>query len=123
MRTLILAAALAALAAPALAQQSAAPPAGAATGAPPSDTLQAVTTRGIILTVQGMDIDVSYTPDGKFSALDGQVTGTWRIDGDKLCTASTVDPDETCVQYPTGKKSGDSFDLTGPRGTATIRIK
>jgi hypothetical protein len=88
-----------------------------------ADTLQEVTTKGIVLTIQGMDIDVTYTPDGKFTALDGQVTGTWRIDGDKLCTSSNFDPNETCVAYPHDKKSGDTFDVTGPAGTATIRIK
>ena len=88
-----------------------------------ADTLQEVTTKGIILTVQGMDIDVTYTPDGKFTAMDGQVTGEWRIDGDKLCTKSNFDPAEQCVEYPKDKKSGDTFDLTGPQGTATIKIK
>ena len=106
MRTLFIAGALALIAAPAFAE-----------------TLKEVTSRGIILTVQGMDIDVTYTPDGKFTAMDGQVTGTWRIDGDKLCTTSNVDPNETCVAYPADKKSGDTFDLTGPQGTATIKIK
>lgn len=88
-----------------------------------ANTLQEVTTKGIILSAQGMDIDVTYTPDGKFTAMDGQVTGTWRIDGDKLCTTSNFEPDEQCVEYPKDKKSGDSFDLTGPQGTATIKIK
>ena len=88
-----------------------------------ADTLQEVTTKGIILTVQGMDIDVTYTPDGKFTALDGQVTGTWRIDGEKLCTTSNFEPTESCVAYPHDKKSGDPFDLTSPQGTATIKIK
>ena len=109
MRTLLLAAAAAALAAfatPALA-----------------DTLQEVTTKGIILTIQGQDIEVTYTPDGKFMAADGQVTGEWRIDGDKLCTKSNFDPTEQCVEYPKDKKSGDSFDLEGPQGVATIKIK
>ena len=106
MRALLAAVAAAAFATPALA-----------------DTLQEVTTKGIILTVQGMDIDVKYTPDGKFTAMDGQVTGEWRIDGDKLCTKSNFDPNETCVAYPKDKKSGDTFDLTGPQGTATIKIK
>jgi hypothetical protein len=94
-----------------------------AAGPAAADTLTEVTTHGIILTVQGMDIDVTYTPDGKFTAMEGQVTGTWRIDGDKLCTTSNFDPNETCVEYPKDKKSGDSFDLTGPAGTATIKIK
>ena len=86
-------------------------------------TLQEVTTRGIVLTVQGMQIDVTYTPDGKFTAMDGQVTGEWRIDGDKLCTKSNFDPEEQCVAYPKDKKSGDSFEVSGPQGSATIRIK
>lgn len=106
MRRLLIAAAILALAAPAAA-----------------DTLQEVTTKGIVLSVQGMDIEVTYTPDGKFTALDGQVTGTWRIDGEKLCTTSNFEPAEQCVAYPTGKTSGDSFDVTGPQGTATIRIR
>mgnify|MGYP001603635585 CR=1 FL=1 len=92
-------------------------------GAAAADTLQEVTTKGIVLSVQGMDIDVTYTPDGKFTAMEGQVTGTWRIDGDKLCTTSNVDPNESCVAYPKDKKSGDTFDVTGPAGTAAIRIK
>jgi hypothetical protein len=106
MRLLIAAAAVLALATPAFA-----------------DTIQEVTTRGIILTIQGMDIDVTYTPDGKFTAMEGQVTGEWRIDGDKLCTKSNFAPEETCIAYPTGKKSGDSFELSGPEGSVTIKIK
>ena len=88
-----------------------------------ADTLQEVTTHGMILIVQDMNIDVVFTPDGKFTALDGQITGTWRIDGTKLCTTSNAAPDEQCVEYPTGKKSGDSFEVTGPQGSATIKIK
>ncbi|MFZ5720947.1 MAG: hypothetical protein ACOY5Y_15915 [Pseudomonadota bacterium] len=86
-------------------------------------TLQEVTTRGIVLTVMGADIDVAYTPDGKFTAADGQVVGEWRIDGDKLCTKSNFDPAEQCVEYPKDKKSGDSFEVVGPQGAAMIRIK
>jgi hypothetical protein len=96
---------------------------GLMAGAAAADTLQEVTTKGIVLSVQGMDIDVTYMPDGKFTAMEGQVTGTWRIDGDKLCTTSSVDPNESCVVYPKDKKSGDSFDVTGPAGTATVKIK
>ena len=88
-----------------------------------ADTLTEVTTHGIILTVGDMDIPVTYTPDGKLSAMDGQVTGTWRIDGDKLCTTSNFDPNESCIEYPKDKKSGDSFELTSPQGTAMVKIK
>ena len=86
-------------------------------------TLEEVVKHGIILTVEGMDIDVTYTPDGKFTAMDGQVTGTWKIDGEKLCTSSNFDPNESCVVYPAGKKSGDAFEVTSPAGTAGVKIK
>jgi hypothetical protein len=100
---------LAALAAPAFAQQS--------------STLQELTTKGMVMEAGGMQIEVTYKPDGTFTAMDDQVTGKWRIDGDKLCTSSNFSPAEECVAYPTGKKSGDSFEVTGAQGTATIRIK
>ena len=86
-------------------------------------TLDEVVKHGIILVVQGMEIDVTYTPDGKFTAMEGQVTGTWKIDGDKMCTTSNFDPNESCAVYPKDKKSGDSFDLEGPQGSVTIKIK
>lgn len=110
MRLVIISALALALAAPALAQEA-------------SDTIKAVTTKGIVLDVGGMKIDVTYTPDGKFTAMDGQVTGTWKAKGDKLCTTSNMQPEESCTAYPLGKKSGDSFDLTSDQGTATITIK
>jgi hypothetical protein len=88
-----------------------------------ADTLDEVTSKGVVLHLPGMDLDVSYTPDGKFTAMDGQVTGEWRIDGDKLCTSSNFDPEETCAPYPHDKKSGDTFDVTSPRGTASVTIK
>lgn len=88
-----------------------------------ASTLTEVTTHGIILTIGDMDIPVSYTPDGKFTAMDGAVTGTWKIDGDKLCTTSTADPNETCVAYPKDKKSGDTFMLDTPNGSVQIKIR
>jgi hypothetical protein len=106
MRTVILAAAaFAAFAAPAMA-----------------DTIKEMTTHGIVMTFGGQDIDVTYTPDGKFSAAGGQVTGTWAVKGEELCTQSNVDPTERCVAFPKDKKSGDSFELTTPQGTVTIKI-
>ncbi len=109
MRILTVAVIAVALSAPAFAQTS--------------TTLQEVTTKGIVLSVQGMDIDVTYKPDGTFTAMDDQVTGKWRIDGEKLCTSSNFEPAESCTAYPAGKKSGDTFDLTSAQGTATVKIK
>lgn len=108
MRSLMLAAAALALAAPAFAQGS--------------TTLQEVTTKGIVLDIQGFLVDVDYKPDGTFSAMDGAATGKWRIDGEKLCTSTDATPEE-CVAYPTGKKSGDSFEVTGAQGKAMVKIK
>jgi hypothetical protein len=88
-----------------------------------ADTLSEVTGHGIVLTVGDMDIDVTYTPDHKFTAMDGQVTGAWRIEGDRLCTSSNVDPNETCYAYPKDKTSGDKFVLETPGGGVQIRIK
>ena len=109
MKTILIAALALSVAAPAFAQGA--------------TTLQEVTTKGIVLSAGGFDVDVDYKPDGSFSAMDGAVTGKWRIDGDKLCTSSNFEPNESCVAYPAGKKSGDSFEVTGPAGTATIKIK
>ena len=52
MKKIIVLAAFAALGAPAFAQTT---------------TLQEVTTKGIVLQVAGMDIDVTYKPDGTFT--------------------------------------------------------
>ncbi len=108
MKRIIACLAVAAFAAPAFAQTP--------------TTLQELTTKGMVMTAGGMDIPVTYKPDGTFTAMDGQVTGKWRIDGEKLCTSSNFSPEEECVVYPAGKKSGDSFEVTGAAGTATIKI-
>lgn len=88
-----------------------------------ADTLKEVTTRGVVLTIAGMDVDVSYTPDGRFSAMEGAVTGTWRIQGETLCVTSNMQPAESCTLYPPDKKSGDAFDLVTDQGVVAIRIK
>mgnify|MGYP003444301464 CR=1 FL=1 len=105
MRKILICAALAAFAAPAFA-----------------DTLKEVTTKGIVLSAQGFEIDVTYNPGGTFTAMEGAIAGKWRIDGEKLCTSTDATPEE-CVVYPKDKKSGDSFEVTGAQGTATIKIK
>ena len=90
-------------------------------------TLQELTTKGMIMDAGGMKFDVAYKPDGSLAVtMDGAdvgLTGTWRIDGDKLCTTSNFNPVEECAVYPAGKKSGDSFEVTGSQGTAMVTIK
>ena len=85
-------------------------------------TLDFVTTKGVVMKVGGMDVDVNYTPDGKFTAFGGQVTGTWKVSGDTMCSTNSMDPTESCVVYPKGKKPGDAFELVGPAGPFTVVI-
>jgi hypothetical protein len=87
-----------------------------------ASTLTEITTHGMVVTIADMDIDVAFTPDGKFTALNGAVSGAWRIDGDKLCTAAEGQP-ETCSVYPKDKKSGDTFEVSNEQGSAKVRIK
>jgi hypothetical protein len=91
-----------------------------------ADTLREVTTKGTVLTIEGIgDIEINYKPDGTWAAdfMGMALTGKWRIDGDKLCSTSDLAPDEECIAYPAGKVSGDSFPVTGAQGTATVRIR
>ena len=85
-------------------------------------TIQEVIAHGIVVKVGDGEFDLTFTPDGKFADKTGQVTGTWRIDGDKLCTTAG-DGMENCSVYPADKKSGDSFDVVTPQVTVTMKIK
>lgn len=103
------------LAAPALAQEP--------------TTLDYVTTKGTVLkgSMQGMDLTLpmTYKADGTYSTtVMGQTGGgTWRIDGDKLCTVSQMNPNESCIAYPAGKKPGDEFTVTHPMlGEVSVTI-
>ena len=114
MRLLSIAMAAALLAVPALAQTPA--------GAPPSDTLKAVIQKGVTMSVMGFQGDMTYTADGKYSGFDGMATGTYTVDGSKMCTTS--DMGTLCVTYPDGKKSGDTFTVNfEPIGDVSITIK
>jgi hypothetical protein len=86
-------------------------------------TLEWLTTKGSILKVAGAEIPVTYTPDGKFTAMDGQVTGTWKIVGETLCVTTNFDPAESCTLYPAGKKPGDEFEVVSPQGAAMVQIQ
>ena len=87
-----------------------------------ASTLSEVTAHGIVVRIADMDIDVAFTPDGKFTALNGAIAGAWRIDGDKLCT-TTAEAGENCSVYPADKKSGDTFEVSNEQGSAKVHIK
>ena len=115
MKTLMLAAALIACAAPAFAQDT--------------TTLQYVTTKGTVIRAdmqgQALELPMTYKADGTYSteAMGQTMTGKWRIDGTKLCTLNSMNPSETCIEYPTGKKPGDEFKVTNPMlGEVSVTI-
>ena len=84
--------------------------------------MQLTTTFELVVTIADMPFDLSFTPDGKFTDASGQLSGTWKIDGDRMCTTSNAAPQEACAVYPAGKKSGDTFDLDIPEAGASIKI-
>ncbi len=86
-----------------------------------ADTGQEIAAHGMTLKFQGADPVFAFTPDGKVSGMNGRITGVWRIEGDKICSATNTAP-ENCLPLPAGKKSGDSFDVELPAGTATVKI-
>lgn len=109
--TITLAAVL--LAAPALAQDV----------APPSDTIKAVLEKGVTIDVGGMTGDIEYKNDGTFSGFGGQFAGTYKADGNKLCITVPGMIENQCQEYPAGKKSGDTFELTSDMGPLKTTIR
>ena len=88
-------------------------------------TLDHALANGIVMSVMGYDIPVTYSDDGTYVAsIDGMgdLPGTWSRDGETLCTESSMQPGETCTEYPEGKGPGDSFVVEGAMGPATITI-
>ena len=113
---LVLLAAAAALAVPAIAiaQEATAP----------SDTVKAVVEKGVTMEVAGNVGDIEYKPDGSFSGFDGMFAGTYKTNGNKLCiTVEAFGLVDQCQEYPDGKKSGDSFELTSDMGAMKVTIR
>jgi hypothetical protein len=117
MRLTVLAVAAALMAAPVFAQETPAP------AAPPSDTIKAVTEKGVFFDVMGMEIDMEFKADGTFTGMAGAFAGTWKADGKKLCLTIPGMIENQCTEYPDGKKSGDSFEITSDNGPMTVKIR
>lgn len=92
--------------------------------APPAnaDTYAAILQHGVVIVTPDLEIDVQFKPDGTFTALGGLSKGVWKIVGDKLCSTPDETLIETCAAYPSGKKSGDTFELDAPGGRVPVRI-
>lgn len=90
------------------------------------DTLYYVVREGIVMTVQGHVIPIDYAEDGTFSgaASGTRFEGTYRLEGNRICTASSLSMSETCTAYPEGKRPGDEFEVTSPAlGSVRVRIR
>jgi hypothetical protein len=96
-------------------------------------TLQVVIAKGVVIhdTMGGVpvDIQVTYKPDGTSTlhivgprGNGRDISGTWRMDGDKVCSANQLNPIESCVAIPPDKKPGDSFAVATQRGKVTLTI-
>ncbi len=97
-------------------------PALAQTPAPANDTIKVMLEKGAVWTIMGFEGEIIYTPDGKWTGFDGQASGTYTVDGNKLCTNS--DQGSACAVYPDGKKSGDTFVITlDALGDVDVKIK
>ncbi len=94
-----------------------------------NDTLQNVVAKGAVVQAemqgQALELTMTYKADGSYTAATGGQEiggGTWKIDGDKLCTVSQLG--ESCTAYPAGKKPGESFKVThATLGEITVKIK
>ena len=108
--------ALALAAAPAFAQAPA--------GAPATDAVKVVLEKGLIIDIMGMPVDMMFNKDGSFAAMQGAFPGKYRVDGKKVCISSDAMPEESCMEIPDGKKSGDSFNMTlGQLGETQAKIQ
>ena len=99
-------------------------PAALAQGEPANaGTYRAIVQHGVVIVTPDLDIDVTFAPDGTFTALAGASRGVWRIDGEKLCSTPNETLIEACAVYPAGKTSGDVFEIDAPGTKLTIRIR
>ena len=90
----------------------------------PSDTIALVLEKGVTMDVQGNVGDIEYKSDGTFSGFDGMFAGTYKANGNKLCiTVEAFGIVDQCQEYPDGKQSGDSFELTSDMGPMKVTIR
>jgi hypothetical protein len=116
MRLTVLALTAALIAAPAFTQEAPA-------AAPASDTVKAMTEKGVLFDVMGMPIDMEFKADGSFTGMAGAFAGTWKADGKKLCLTIPGMIENQCTEYPDGKKSGDTFEVTTENGPMNVTIR
>lgn len=92
-----------------------------AQGAAPTDTVKAIVEKGVSVEIGGFAGNLDYKADGTFSGFDGMFSGTYKVDGNKICTESELGA--SCSEYPDGKKSGDTFELPSEMGPMKVTIR
>jgi phosphate-selective porin len=92
-----------------------------AQGAAASDTVAAIISKGVSIEISGFAGTVDYKADGTFSGFDGMFEGTYKVDGNKICSESALGA--SCAEYPDGKKSGDTFELPSEMGPMKVTIR
>ena len=90
--------------------------------ASPSETVRAALEKGAVFTIQGQTYEFMPKPDASYTNKQGRPVGTYRADGKRLCVTPGAFPQEICFTYPDGKTSGDTFEVQGDSGTATVTI-
>ena len=87
-----------------------------------ADALEDIAAHGMTVTFRDAPIELTFTPDHKWTDKTGQAEGTWRVDGERVCSSNKVNSVESCIPIPKDKKSGDSFEVALPLGAANVRI-
>ena len=88
-----------------------------------SDTVKAAVEHGTKIDVMGMVYEQTYKADGTYAGAGDDGGGKYRVDGKKVCLTPEALGQELCMDYPDGKKSGDSFEVQSDFGAMTITIK
>jgi hypothetical protein len=92
-----------------------------------SDTFAAVLERGVTYNFidRGEQGDIAFGLDGAFSGFGGLYKGTFELQGNQMClTSAILGERHACVEYPTGKRSGDVFRIAHPeQGEIEVTIK
>ncbi len=97
---------------------------GAASSALANDTMDVLTSgkRLELTDASGAVFTVTFTSNGRYIASTGS-SGTWTIDGERLCTLRTGASAEYCDTLPSGKGTGDSWRGADSNGNpVTVRI-
>ena len=67
----------------------------------------------------GAVVLISFESDGKYTTSTGS-SGTWTLDGEKLCTVRNSDNVSGCGRLPLGKSPGDVWTSTDANNVDVI---